>query len=338
MIRVHEPIAERIPGDQIRIRWGEPAGRAGVSVYIGTDPEEIDRKWLAGELVAGELILRGLDPRTRHYFELIPNNGSPGLVIGERLNPLEGAHNFRDLGGYATRDGRRVRWGMIFRSDHLADLTQPDINYISKLGIRLVCDFRGEEEIAENPNRLPPDDPPEQINPAISGTALAPGDIQAAIMQGNPDKLDFRQLLIDGNRFMATGALDQYRELFRRLEREEFVPLLFHCTAGKDRTGVAAALILLALGVPEETIMEDYLLTATYTHERVEKNLMAVRFASQFRTDLDEVRPIMSVRREFLQAAFDGIHDEYGSVDRYMEQALLLTNEKRDALRRRFLR
>jgi protein-tyrosine phosphatase len=145
-------------------------------------------------------------------------------------------------------------------------------------------------------------------------------------------------LLIDGNRFMATGALDQYRTLFRRLEREEFVPLLFHCTAGKDRTGVAAALILLALGVPEETIMQDYLLTAVYTHERVEKNLMAVRFASQFRTDLDEVRPIMSVRREFLQAAFDGIHDEYGSVDRYMEQALLLTNEKRDALRRRLLR
>jgi protein-tyrosine phosphatase len=338
MNRAHEPIAERIPGNQIRIRWDRPTGSAGVSVHIGTDPDAIDLEHSAGELDGGELILGDLDPRVRHFFELVASDGVRGHVIAERLNPLEGAHNFRDLGGYQASDGRRVRWGMVYRSDHLADLTPDDLDYVSTLGIRLICDFRAEEEIAENPNRLPLDAPPEQINPAITGTALTPGGIQAAIMQGNPDNLDFRQLLVDGNRFMATGALDQYRTLFRRLESEESVPLLFHCTAGKDRTGVAAALILLALGVPEETIMQDYLLTGVYTHERVEKNLMAVRFASQFRMDLDAVRPIMSVRHEFLQAAFDGIHEEYGSVDQYMEQALLLTKEKRDALQGRFLR
>lgn len=338
MIRAHEPLAERIHGDEIRIRWDDEAGRAPVPVYVGTDPDAIDCDVMAGELKSGEVILRDLDPGTRHFFELVPNDGSPSLVIGERLIPLEGAHNFRDLGGYATRDGRRVRWGKIYRSDHLGNLTEGDRSYLSQLGIRLVCDFRGDEEIAEYPDRLPKHDPPVQINPSIMGTALKPSEIQAVIMNGNPDKLDFRQLLIDGNRYMATRALDQYRALFTHLEREESVALLFHCTAGKDRTGVAAALILLALGVPEQTIMQDYLLTTEYTRDYVEKTLMEVRFSALIRTDLDELRTLMGVQREFLQEAFNGIYDEYGDVDQYLERALSLTREKRDALRGRLLR
>jgi protein-tyrosine phosphatase len=338
---VHQPSAVRIGGDAIRIRWQADDPRASASVYVGTDPDAISGDlagcWAAGKLQAGEVILQGLDPRTRHFFRLDSDGDFPGRVIAERLLPFEGSHNFRDLGGYETCDGRRVRWGKIFRSDHLAELTERDLDYFSALGIRLVCDFRGDEEIANQPNRLPKHDPPEQINPSVSGTSLMPGKIEAAIRSGNPDNLNFRQLLIDGNRFMVTGALAQYRALMRSLEREACVPLLFHCTAGKDRTGVGAALILLALGVPEETVMRDYLLTATYTHDRVERMLVGIRVDSHFRVDADEIRPIMSTRREFLQAALDTMKDDFGSIDRYMEEALLLTSERRDSLRSRLL-
>lgn len=335
MSEPHEPIAERNEQGAVRIRW---AAQPDAEVYFGTDPAEIFRNAPVARLENGVAILRTLDPACRHFYELVPADGSPSQVIGERLLPLAGANNFRDLGGYETRDGRRVRWGRIFRSDHLADLTPEDLSYLGGLGIRMVCDFRGDEEVAEKPNRLPVNDPPRQINPAILGTALQPSQIRDAIMTGNPEGLDFRNLLIDGNRRMATGALDQFRALFRHLEDEQHVPLLFHCTAGKDRTGLAAALILLALDVPEETVMSDYLLTATYTHDFVEKSLANVRFANAFELDLDEIRPLMSVRREFLQAAIDGIHEEFGDVDRYFDEAMEITPAARKALQGRFLR
>ncbi|MCH7870045.1 MAG: tyrosine-protein phosphatase [Myxococcales bacterium] len=338
---LQQPSAERVHKDAIRIRWRGEDARASASVYVGTDPGamsgDLSGRVVAGKLQAGEVILQGLDPRTRHFFRLDPGGGLPSRVIAERLMPFEGAHNFRDLGGYETTDGRRVRWGKIYRSDHLAELTEQDLAYFSELGIRLVCDFRRDGEIAKQPNRMPQHDPPMQINPSVSGTSLLPNEIEAAIRAGNPGQLDFRRLLIDGNRFMVTEALDQYRTLMRSLEREECVPLLFHCTAGKDRTGVGAALILLALGVPEEIVMHDYLLTATYTHDRVERMLAGLRFDSHFRVDADEIRPLMSVRREFLQAALDAIRDKFGSVDHYMDQALLLNEERRDSLRSRLL-
>lgn len=338
MIDARKPIAERINGHEIRIRWDDAPHGEPVHVYIGTHPDEISKSASVGTLRDGELILRELHPGTRHFFELVSGDSPHGRVIAERRIPFEGAHNFRDLGGYETRDGRHVRWGQVYRSDHLSELTEDDLVYMEKLGIRLVCDFRAQEEIDKQPNRLPATDPPVQINPDIMGTALMPGEIQEAIMNGNPDGLDFGRLLIDGNRHMATQALDQYRELFRRLEREEFVPLLFHCTAGKDRTGVGSALILLALGVPEQTVMWDYLLTGFYTRDRVEDMVRTAMETATHQIDFEVVRPILSVRREYLQAAFDAIHEEYETVDRYLEDAMLLTKARREALRGRLLR
>lgn len=342
MIDARKPVVDRMSGGALRIRWDNANSDQPVRVYAGTDPDAIERTDAVGNLENGELIFPDPDPGTRRFFELVSADPSQSRIIAERKLPFDGAHNFRDLGGYATRDGRHVRWGKVFRADHLAELTDADLGYMEQLGIRLVCDFRGKEEVAEKPNRLPSTNPPIQINPDILGTAMMPGEIQAAIMNGNPDGLDFSQLLIDGNRSMVTKSLEQYRELFRRLSSEETVPLLFHCTAGKDRTGVGAALILLALGVPEETVMWDYLLTEFYTKDRVEQMIANTRASTpefaKANIDFEAVRPIMSVRREFLQAAFDGIHEEYGNVDRYMEEAMQLSKTMRESLCERLLR
>ncbi len=329
-----DPTANRDERGSVKIHWD---AHPEAHVYAGTDPHEIVREEPIGRLEAGMATVTPPAAPTRHFYELVPPGGGSGHVVGERLLPLSGANNFRDLGGYPTRDGHRVRWGRIFRSDHLAELTPEDLSYMGGLGIRLVCDFRGADEISERPNRLPTEDPPKQINPSILGTALMPDQIRAAIMNGNPEGLDFRTLLRDGNRTMATRALDQFRALFEHLEHDDHVPLLFHCTAGKDRTGLAAALILISLGVSEEIAMNDYLLTATYTHDVVESVLTVMRFNYDFQIDLDEVRPMMSVRREFLQSAFDGIREEFGDFDRYFTEALRLTPARRDALRARLV-
>lgn len=337
MIQAQDPIADRLDDGEIRVRWQARADQPGARLYVGTSPGEIARDEHAGELQDGELVLRGLDTSTRHYFELVPSDGGPGHIFAERLIPLAGTANFRDLGGYPAADGRRVAWGKLYRSDHLAELTDEDLAYLTHLDLRLICDFRGDEETAKQPNRLPAQNPPLQINPSIMGTAMQPSEIHAAIAGGNPDKLDFSTLLVDGNRFMATKALEQYRQMFRRLEDEAYVPLLFHCTAGKDRTGVAAALILLTLGVSEDVIMEDYLLTAAYTEGRIEQHLATARQNLAPGADLEAIRPIMSVRREFLQAAFDGIYEEYGDVDNYLRRAMLISDDMRTLLQTRLL-
>jgi len=171
--------------------------------------------------------------------------------------PLAGASNLRDLGGWRTANGRRVRRGVVFRSASLATLTDADVDTIATLGLRTVCDLRGEREAAMAPSRLPPgvERVLLPIEPQVGGSIrdllkreIATGEDVVGLME--------RAYLAYG-----TSHLFQYRALFDTLAQPERRPLLFHCTAGKDRTGFAAALILLALGATREAILADYAAT-----------------------------------------------------------------------------
>ena len=169
---------------------------------------------------------------------------------------LQGASNFRDLGGYPGLGGRTVRWRRLFRSDHLARLSAQDQQALAGLGIARAVDLRGEAERNALAYTLPGVQyHPLTIEPTVvqriqevlrSGASLSPQDA-AGLMQ-------------DTYRGFVHDNAPRFAALLRMLvERDD--PLVFHCTAGKDRTGFAAALILLALGVPREVVMEDYLLT-----------------------------------------------------------------------------
>ena len=168
---------------------------------------------------------------------------------------LQGASNFRDLGGYPGSDGRRVRWRRLFRSNHLGQLTDTDIAIVRQLGIRSAFDFRGHEErsgglctIAEIAVRSLPIEP--SVVPALRERAAA-GRLSVDVA------LD---LMRESYRNYIRRYTQHFRALFEHL-LENPAPLVIHCTAGKDRTGVACALLLHALGVPQEIILEDYLLT-----------------------------------------------------------------------------
>ena len=262
--------------------------------------------------------------------------GMPEHVKKRHLG-LEGAPNFRDLGGYETSDGRSVRWGLFYRSAHLGDLTDRDLEIVSELGIRLVCDFRSPDEKAEDPDRLPAVNPPKVAELEIWDASFSAEAFKERFADGEVKSEEITQLLIEGNRLFATKFSPLYRELFARILDPQNLPVVVHCTAGKDRAGFASALILRVLGVPLETIYDDYLLTNFYTAAKIDRMVMLVRAATFFRVDEAPLRAVMGVERRFLDAAFAAIEKNYGSFGRYRREALGIGDAELEAFRDRSL-
>ena len=245
--------------------------------------------------------------------------------VRERHIPLDGAANFRDLGGYATRDGSTVKRGLLYRSDDLSELTDRDLERLAELDLALICDFRGPDEWQAEPDRLPATDPPEIAHLEIWDPSFSADGLREAFSEADPE-MDFGELLVDVNRMLAGEFAGQYRALFERITQPENLPALVHCTAGKDRAGFASALILRMLDVPMETIYEDYMLTNHYTAEQTERMILMIRLFSLFRNDGEGLRGVLGVEQRFLEAAFDEIDRRYGDFDTYRRQALGLSD------------
>lgn len=232
---------------------------------------------------------------------------------------LVGASNFRDLGGYAGQDGRMVRWRRIFRSDHLAGLTAQDAHVLADLRLARAVDFRGQMESSALSYDLPdvryyalP------IEPTVVQRAKEMA--QAGQRMTAPKAVELMQ---DTYRAFVSDNARQFAGLFEQLLAED-TPLVFHCTAGKDRTGFAAALILLALGVPRDVVMQDYLLTnGLYRRPKGLKS----------RAPEEVLNVIWRVQEDFLQTALQAVDDDHGGVQRYLEQRLGVG----DAARRRLI-
>lgn len=263
----------------------------------------------------------------RDLYEGMPEHVKRRHVV------LDGAHNFRDIGGYATEDGHHVRWGMFYRSDALSELTDADLAKLHELRIKLVCDFRSPGEKAEEPDRLPAEGPPEMLELPILDDSFSPAVFREKITSGDLGDMDLRQMMIEGNRLFATRYAPRYAEMFERLTRPEQLPALVHCTAGKDRTGFAAAVLLRTLGVPEATVYEDFLLSNHYTAAQIERMVWIIRLVSLFRTDPEQVRPVLGVERAYLEAAFAAIQEQYGGFDAYRREALGLDDAETAAFR-----
>ena len=236
---------------------------------------------------------------------------------------LTGASNFRDLGGYASKDGRTVRWRRIFRSNHLGHLTEADIAVLRGLGLKSAFDFRGAEERSA-------------AQCAISEITVHSLPVEPTVVAALRARLANGRALSpsDGIEVMRESYVgyvrqntQRYRSLFAHL-LEDSAPLVIHCTAGKDRTGFACALILHALGVSEDVISEDYLLTNRY-----------YRRDPSASNDLpDDVRQVLSsVQAPFLAAAFEAVCADYGDLETYFTDGLGLGRGERAALEARYL-
>jgi protein-tyrosine phosphatase len=236
---------------------------------------------------------------------------------------LAGASNFRDLGGYPATDGRTVRWRQIFRSNHLGYLTEADIELLRGLGLKSAFDFRGTEERAAAMCGL--------TEIAVHSLPIEPtvvAALRARLAGGAPlASADALDVMRDSYRNYVRYSTPSFRVLFAHL-LEDRAPLVIHCTAGKDRTGFACALILHAFGVPDDLIAEDYLLTNRF-----------YRRDPTASSDLpEEVRQVLaSVEASFLAAAFDAISADYGDLESYLSDGLGLGAQERARLEARYL-
>lgn len=237
----------------------------------------------------------------------------------ERL-PMAGGYNFRDLGGIKTRDGRYVKPRKLIRSDDLRSLTADDLAYLAGIPLISIVDFRSEDETKAAPDKVPSTVKASYSYPIISGklSALAVDFVSSA--DNNPVEMDMAHVMMQVYRMLVTDeqSVGCYKSFFRLLQHEENLPLLFHCSAGKDRTGMAAALILFALGVDEETIMQSYLLSNRYLGDKY-----------RIYTSLyPELKPLFEVKEEYLQAGFDKIKEVHGSVETYLQEVLKVDLER----------
>src|SRR4029077_19258344 len=256
-------------------------------------------------------------------FNIIePASQSMSASPDRHLN-LSGASNFRDLGGYPTADGRTVRWRQIFRSNHLGHLTDGDVSILRGLGVRSAFDFRGTEERAAALCGMP-----EITVHSLPVEPTVVAALRAIAAAGTPLSTDHAVEVMRGSyRSYVQNNTQHFRTLFAHL-LEDRAPLVIHCTAGKDRTGFACALILHTLGVADDVIAEDYLLTNQF-----------YRRDPSASSDLpDEVRQVLgTVQPTFLAAAFQAIHAGYRVLDNFLCDGLGIGAAQRDTLRARYL-
>ena len=271
-------------GESLRLTWNA-AGPTSVLVSSDPDATRARMRILEAGARGGEAAV-SLPVAPRPYFLLATADGAQAR-IAERLLPLEGGRNFRDLGGYRSVDGRQVRWGRIFRSGVMSDLTSADLRYLRGLGVGVICDLRSRQERAKEPNPFL----------AAGDVPVIATDYDMSSLMGQRARPTTARAYVDGMADSYVGLTDrssvQYTDMFARLVRGE-APLAFNCSGGKDRTGIAAALILSVLGVPRASVLHDYALTGVYLPKaEIMKQLAAG--GSKIGLTADQAKALMDV-------------------------------------------
>lgn len=232
------------------------------------------------------------------------------LILAENHLPMAGGYNIRDLGGYRGAEGKRVVWGTFFRADDMAHLSDEDVAYLGSIPLTTVFDFRTQKEVEAAPDRLPATVKNVVHRPLAPGN-VAPNEIQHGKFDAYDDTDAFMRVVyreLAGN--SDINAI--YREFFRLIQNENDTPLLFHCTAGKDRTGMAAAFLLFALGVDRETIIRDYMDSNTY---------LAGKY-TLLTKDNPQLAVLYSVKPEYLLTGIETMEKAHGTVENYLSRVL----------------
>jgi protein-tyrosine phosphatase len=274
----------------------------------------------------------------RPYFLI--TRGADRRIVGARRLALEGAFNFRDLGGFETTDGRRIRWGQVYRSDDLNKLTEADFKRLNAIGISLVCDLRWRGERKTSPTEWQDASPlfllapiGEDLNKSIKESV----EEQLAVYRDTLRSITDRQTLFRQDYVeTALGSAANIGAVIRAIETWDR-PSLFHCAAGRDRTGITAAMLLRTLGVPNQTIASDFLVSDRYLAEGdtlapppPPANAAQARVEREF----DEA---VALDSRLIDTIFVGIDKRYGSFDAYRRDAMHITDADVVRLKARLL-
>ena len=325
--------AEVIRGDngQLSLTWSGVDADT-IDVFWSTIPDaKASRTLLIEDAKNGSITFDDPSPTARPYFILQTATGVQ-KIIAERHLPLNGVMNARDIGGYKNIDGKTVKWGIFFRSAELNKMTDDSQAYLQNSGFKLDIDYRSDQEVTSDPDPVISGINYKRLNctsaKGVSGNPLQPYiDNQV----GAPG-----EFLTQLNKDLVKQDTGVYKQLLETLLDENNYPLITHCAGGKDRTGLGAAIVLLALDVPKDVIMQDYLLSNAYLAKYGEAILNEAK--SQLNDEqLKVLAAVLGVKAEYLQAAFDEMELEYGSTNAYLEKGLGLTPEKKEQLKKLML-
>ena len=322
----------------LHLKWQESAAR--IIVHVGTNPDDLtEMAPIVSVCETREAMVAGLDTAVRHYFRVEFRGGvwdGRSFMAAERILPLQKGINFRDVGGYYTSDGQMVRWGKLYRAGSISRLAEADLAYLQRIGIRLVSDLRSLHEQEKYPDRLP----------AVPGLVERPLPMESVDrwerLRGaytiflRKRKID--DYLLDGyTRVVLDGNARHVRDFFQQLADPALLPALIHCTAGKDRTGLLVALLLLILGVPEQAVLADYTMS----------NLFYDQFRNGISAELKQVAPsvvnmvdlqdLLLVKAKTLQGALAHLSQKYGSLENYLQNHAGVSNETITQLRQNWL-
>ena len=281
-------------------------------LFVGDSVETINRSKPILEGKGSGLFPLNVSTSFRNYFEVV--NEGIKLILAEKRLPIAGAYNFRDLGGIPTKDGRKVKWGKLFRADEMSHLTDSDKIYLASIPLTSVIDFRANIEMRRSPDVLP-----ASVKFSYPLT-ITPGNLSTEGIQANLLKTNIDIHMQNMNRLLVseTACVNAYRKFFNILQKRLSAPVIYHCTAGKDRTGMATALILLALGVDEKLVLEDYMLSKIFIADKY------ADFVSRF----PRAASMLTVKPSFLKAGLDEIIQTHGSIESFLTITLNINLEK----------
>lgn len=314
--------AETEPDGSLVVTWGLEGDPVAVDVALGPSPDHICHEHQE-TVEAGRTAWR-IRPgeRGRLFVSVAPHGSGPAVVTSDRRIAFRGITNFRDLGGYRTLLGAPVRWGMVFRADALSGLERGDLGLYERLSIRTVYDLRGDLERSERPNRMRSRHVPVIAWRTDSGAPELPASVSIA---------DGERLLADMYRGVIDHSAEPIGRILAGMTEADGLPAVFHCHAGKDRTGVVAAILLEALGVDRQDILDDYELTARYrlrsqqdsTYERLLQEGLSPEAATG----------VLTTPRWAMEEALGHLDSEYCGVEEYLTGPGGLRKEDLEVLR-----
>lgn len=302
-----------ISDNTIAISWDQNLYSSGMSIRYGPSPEKINQTDpVITSSTTNVTKISGLDPSMRYYFHIVPNNHTD-FIIAQRRVRLDGSVNFRDLGGYITLDGQRIKWGKVFRSDNLARLSNRDQVKLQNMGIKLVCDFRTNKETKKMPNKFPINHSAKYLHLPVIHGEIDNTTLFDRIKNGDIDWIT-NDFMINGYIKSLEEFAKTWAEVIKRLAVPENIPLVFHCTAGKDRTGTCAALLLLLLNMPEQTVIADHGLSNLFITKILNKIYLQIKLLG---IDPELTAPYFTAPKECVIALIEHIHNNYGSAYNY---------------------
>lgn len=320
-----------------------------MDVYYGYDSSKMNEgKKFLFTMTERQMIIKNPDLNHRLFFLVCPKEGK-NYVISTRLVNLDGTYNFRDCGGYETIEGRRVKWGLLYRSDQLSNISERDVAFLKNMGLKTIVDYRSKSEASAAPNKEIFGANTYSLDPNAKIAQLAADsidDVNKSILDllkehkfhpekyGDPEENMYKQY----KKFIYSDSSKKaYRELIKLILDEHNLPLVQHCRGGKDRTGFGVAIILLALGVREECVIYDYTLTTQY---RVAKNKKQMNLYKKYTKDEQTLTLLSTLQQSkaiYMETAINEMKKTYGSIDSYLKDALGIDQDVKEKLKEIFL-